>query len=65
MDLSKAYDCITQDPLIAKLEEHRLHKAASSFLLDYLSRTKTGLVYSEWIKILSLIFSSMVGLSLL
>ena len=57
MDLSKAYDCIPQDLLIAKLKEYRLDKTASSFLLDYLSRkgkrTKIGPVYSEWLKILS------------
>ena len=54
---SKAYDCISQDMLITNLKEHRLDKNASSFLLDYLSRkgkrTKTGPVYSEWVKILS------------
>ena len=38
MDLSKAYDLIPQDLLIAKLEEYRLDKTASSFLLDFLSR---------------------------
>ena len=57
MDLSKVYDCIPQDLLIAKLKEYRLDKIASSFLLDYLSRkgkrTKIGTVYSEWGKILS------------
>ena len=53
MDLSKAYDCIPQDPFIAKLEEYRLDKTVSSFLLDYLSRIKKGPVYSKWVKILS------------
>ena len=57
MDLSKAYDCIPQDLLIAKLEEYRLDKITSRFLPDYLSRkgkrTKIGPVYSEWVKILS------------
>ena len=56
MDLSKAYDCIPQGlrlPRIVKLEEHRLDKTASSSLLDYLRRTKTGPFYSEWVKILS------------
>ena len=51
MDLSKAYDCIPQDLLIAKLEEYRLDKITSRFLPDYLSRkgkrTKIGPVYSE------------------
>ena len=53
IDPSKAYDCIPQDLLTAKLEEYRLDKTASRFLLDYLSRTKTGPAYSEWVKILS------------
>ena len=57
MDLPKAYDCKSQDLLIAKLEEYRFDKTASRFLLDYLimkgKRTKTGPVYSEWVKILS------------
>ena len=57
MDLSKAYDRIPQDLLIAKLEEYRLDKITSRFLLDYLSRkgkrTKIGPVYSKWVKILS------------
>ena len=52
IDLSKAYDCIPQDLLIAELEEYRLDKTVSSFIPDYLSRTKTGPVYSEWVKIL-------------
>ena len=54
MDLSKAYDCIPQDLLIAKLKEYRLYETASSFLVDYLSRkgkrTKVGPVNSEWLK---------------
>ena len=53
MDLSKVDDWIPQDLLIAELEEYRLDKTASGFLLDYLSRNKTGPVYSEWVKILS------------
>ena len=57
MYLSKAYDCIPQDLLIAKLKEYRLDKTTSRFLLDYLSRkgkrTKIGPAYSEWVKILS------------
>ena len=54
MDLSKAYDCIPQDLLIAKLKEYRLYETASNFLLDYLSRkgkrTKIDPANSEWLK---------------
>ena len=57
MNPSKAYDCIPQDLLIAKLKEHRLDKTTLSFLLGYLGRkgkrSKIGSVYSEWVKILS------------
>ena len=37
--LSKAYDCIPHNLLIAKLKKHRLDKIASNFLLDYLEKT--------------------------
>ena len=54
MDLSKAYDCIPQDLLIAKLKGYRLYETVSSFLLDYVSRkgkrTKIGPVNKEWLK---------------
>ena len=40
MDLSKCYDCIPHDFLIAKLEVSRQDKIAINFLLDYLRRRK-------------------------
>ena len=56
-DLPKTYDCIPHDLLIAKWEEYRLDKTASSFSLAYLSRIgrviKIGPVYSTWVKMLS------------
>ena len=50
MNLSKAYDCLPYDLLIAKLEAYGLDNGI--LLLDYLSfrkeRTKVGSAYSKW-----------------
>ena len=55
MDLSKAYDCLSHDLLIAKLEAYGLDVGSLNFLLDYLSlrkhRTKVGSSYSKWSEI--------------
>ena len=55
MDLSKAYDCLSHDLLIAKLEAYGLDIGSLNFLLDYLSlrkhRTKVGSSYSKWSEI--------------
>ena len=52
MDLSKAYDCIPHNLLIAKLECYGVDKASLKLLLDYLThtkqRTKIGLSFSSW-----------------
>ena len=55
MDLSKAYDCLPHDLLIAKLEAYGLDNDSLTLLLDYLSFrkqiTKVGSAYSKWSKI--------------
>ena len=55
MDLSKAYDCLSHDLLIAKLEAYGLDVGSLNFLLDYLSlrnhRAKVGSSYSKWSEI--------------
>ena len=52
MDLSKAYDCLRHDLIIAKFEAYGLSKSSLSLLLDYLAsrkqRVKIGSSYSVW-----------------
>ena len=56
MDLSKTYDCIPHDLLIAKLKCYRIDKIGLSLILDYFShrkqRTKIGSSYSSWYDII-------------
>ena len=55
MDLSKAYDCLRHDLLIAKLEAYGLDNGSLNLHLDYLTfrkqRTKVGSAYNKWSKI--------------
>ena len=55
MDLSKAYDCLPHDLIIAKFEAYGLSKSSLSLLLDYLTsrkqRVKIGSSYRVWHKI--------------
>ena len=52
MDLSKAYDCLPHDLIIAKFEIYGLSKSSLSLLLEYLTSreqsVKIGLSYSIW-----------------
>ena len=58
MDLSKAYDCVNHDLIIAKLEAHSLALIQNSltFIQNYLSqrqqRVKVGSSISEWLEII-------------
>ena len=51
-DLSKAFDCLSHDLLIAKLEAYSFDKTALKFIYDYLKnrkqRTKVNGSYSSW-----------------
>ena len=52
MDLSKAYDCISHELLIAKLQCHGLDEISLKLILNYLThrkqRTKIGSSFSSW-----------------
>ena len=56
MDLSKAFDTINHELLIAKLEAYGFSHDALHIVLDYLSdrwqRTKVNITFSDWIEIL-------------
>ena len=56
MDLSKAYDCLTHDLLVAKFEAYGIGKSGLSLLLNYLSnqkqRTNVNSSYSDWYEII-------------
>ena len=56
MDLSRAYDCLPHELLVAKLEAYGVGKAALNLISNYLShrkqRTKIGSSYSDWYEII-------------
>ena len=52
MDLSKAYDCLPHDLIIAKLEAYGLSRSSLNLMYNYLSgrkqRTRIGSTFSSW-----------------
>ena len=56
-DLSKAFDCLPHDLLVAKLSAIGFDNNSTRFLFDYLTnrkqRTMIGQVYSPWDEITS------------
>ena len=56
MDLSKAYNCLPHDLIIAKVETYGLDTNSLRFLFDCLSYrkqgTKMGSTYSNWSEVL-------------
>ena len=52
MDLSKAYDCLPHDLLVAKFEAYSIDKTSSNLIQNYLSNckecTKINSSYSDW-----------------
>ena len=59
MDLSKAYDCLPHDLLIAKLTAYSFKDSATSLICDYFSeryqRVKIGSVFSSYLEILRVV----------
>ena len=55
MDLSKTYDCLPHDILIAKFRAYGLDRSSLILLMDYLNsskkRTKVDSSYSKWSEI--------------
>ena len=56
MDLSKAYDCVNHDLIIAKLEAYGVGENSLRLIQNYLSqrqqRVKVGSSYNEWLEII-------------
>ena len=56
MDLSKAYDCLPHDLMVAKLEAYGISKESLQLISDYLSyrkqRTNIGSANSDWANVI-------------
>ena len=69
-DLSKAFDCLSHEPFIAKLLAYCFNLSALKLIQSYLSnrklRTKINATYSSWEEVLFRVLQgSIVGHSLL
>ena len=55
IDLSKAFDCMSHDLLVAKIDAYGFDDLSTRLIKSYLSnrkqRTKIGSVLSEWLEI--------------
>ena len=52
MDLSKVYDCLPHDLLIAKLEACVGLSLLKNYLANRTQRTKVGSSYSDWFELI-------------
>ena len=56
MDLSKVYDCLPHDLMVAKLEAYGISKESLQLISDYLSYRKESTeirsAYSDWANVL-------------
>ena len=56
MDLSKSYECVNHDLIIAKLEVYGVGENSLRLIQNYLSnrqqRVKVGSSFSEWLEII-------------
>ena len=57
MDLSKAFDCIPHDLLIAKLHVYGLSKDAVTFIYSYLKRRKQGVRINDTVSFFQILLS--------
>ena len=56
MDLSKTYDCVNHELIIAKLAAYRVNEVGLRMIRNYLSKrkqlVKIGSFLSEWLEII-------------